>query len=96
MTEIGVHLENKIIFMLDSPFKTPDISGTQSQLPLTLHDKKTLRELLLQALHDSRRPIRRAIIDHQDMKHFLQPEHGTNDILNILLLVVCRNNDDTV
>ena len=82
--------------MLDSPFKTPDISGTQSQLPFTLHDKKTLRELLLQALHDSRRPIRRAIIDHQDMKHFLQHEHGTNDILNILLLVVCRNNDDTV
>ena len=58
--------------------------------------QKTVRKLVLKSFNNCGRAIRRAVVDNQDMKCFLEAENGPDDVLDIFLLVVRRNNDNAI
>ena len=97
MTEVCVHLENKLIPLLKRPFEASDIGCTQSQLALSLKDMETGSELAShQFLHDGSSTVRASVINNKDIKVFLQTEHGPDNLLDILLFIISRNNYNTI
>ena len=47
-------------------------------------------------MNDLCRSVRTSIIDDEDMEALLQREHGANDFLDVLYLVVGGDDDNTV
>jgi hypothetical protein len=47
-------------------------------------------------VYDSGCAVGAAVVNDKDMKTFFESEDGSDDFLNVLLLVVSGNNDDAV
>ena len=95
--EVGIHLEDEVITLLQRPFEAHDIGCAQAQLTRTLQDMETVGKLIgLQLLNDVCSSVRTTVIDNKDVEFLLQAKNGTDDFLYIFLLVVCRNDYDTV
>ena len=53
MAEVGIHLENIVIALLESPFEASNIRRAKSQLARTFDEEQTVLELFShQAFHD--------------------------------------------
>ena len=66
-------------------------------LGLTLKDMETGGKLAShQFLHDGSSTVRASVINNKDIKVFLQTEHGTDNLLDILLFIISRNNYNTI
>ena len=96
MAEVGIHLENIIILMLDAPFEATDIGRAQSLFTRSFDKEEPFGEFLLQGLNDCSRPIGRAVVDDQDMELLFQSEDSTNDVFNVFFLVISRYNYNTI
>jgi hypothetical protein len=94
MGEIGIHLENELIMVEDSPFKAMDIRRSQSQLALPLFQEELAGIFLLELPDNIRRPVRENY--HRSPAHdtLSQLKNGFQDLDNILLFVVRRYDDD--
>ena len=80
------------------PLEAGNVGCSQSQFAAALHDEQTVGELLLchHSLDDGGCAVRRTVVDDQNVETFFQPEDGADDFLDVLLLVIRRDNDDTV
>ena len=97
MAEVGVHLENVFVVALKRPFESFDVCRSQTQLSATLEQMKSAVELLAhQFLHLRCRSVGRAVVDDEYVEFLFQSEHCSDNLLNVLYLVVCRDDDDTV
>ena len=97
VTEIGIHLEDVVVIVLERPLETGDIGGAESEFAAALDEKQAVAKLVgHKALDYLGSTIRAAVVDDQDVKTLVQGENRTNDFLHIFLLVVCRNNYNTI
>jgi hypothetical protein len=94
MGEIGIHLENELVMVEDSPFKAMDIRRTQPQLALPLFDEELAGVFLLELPNDIGCPVRAAIIDYQHMIPLPKLKDGFQDLDNIFLFVIRGYDDD--
>ena len=97
VTEVGIHLENVLIVVRQGPLESFDVGGTQSEFACTFVDKQTGSKLIRhQHLHDACCTVGRSVVDDEDMETLVEGEYRTNDLLDILLLVIGRYDDNTV
>ena len=97
MTEIGIHLKDILVVALQGPFETGDIRRAKTELPTALQDKQAVTEFIVDQLLDNGcRSVGGAIVDDEDMKTFGQAEYGSDNLLDVFLLVVCRNDYNAV
>ena len=84
MTEVGIHLEDEVIALLQRPFEAHDISSAQAQLTRTLQDMETVGKLIgLQLLNDVCCSVRTTVIDNKDVEFLLQAKNGTDDSFSL-------------
>ena len=97
MTEVGIHFEDVVVVMLQCPSEPSDIGRTQSEFPAPFDDKETVTELCSHHIPDDGcRPVGGAVVDHENMETSFQGEYRSDNLLDILLLVVGRNDNYTV
>lgn len=97
VTEVGVHLEDIVILTLHRPLESSDVSRAQSQFTRTLDDEQSVGELgLHQPMHDGCGAVWTAVINNQDVKKLVQCEDGTDNLLDVFLLIVRWNDDDAI
>ena len=80
----------------EAPAEAAEVGGAQSLLAAALDHEEAVGELLLQTAHDVGGAVGRAILDDKDVEHLFQREDGTDDILDVLLFVICGDDDDAV
>ena len=92
MAEVGVHLEDILIVVLQCPLEALDIRSAESELAGTLNDEETSGKLIRhQSLYDCSRAVGRAVVDDEDMKLLVELVDSPNDFLDVFLLVISRN-----
>ena len=98
MAEVGVHLEDEVVAVRQRPFEARDVCGAETLLAAALHQENTAAELFRhQPLHDGGSAVGRTVVDDQNVECvLLTADHGADDVLNVLLLVVRRDDDDAV
>lgn len=97
VAEVGVHLEDVFVVVLQRPTEACDVGRAQAQLAATLHHEQAVGELFaLQAADNLGRTVGRPVFDDQDVETMLQGKDGPYDVLDILPLVVGRDDDDAV
>ena len=97
VAEVGVHLEDVVVLPFQGPAEAGDVGSAQSELSLALEDEEPVGKLVgHQSFDDLCRAVGRPVVDDEDMETFLQAEDGADDFLDILLLVVGRDDDDAV
>ena len=97
VAEVGVHLEDVAIVALQRPFKSCYIGRAQSLFPASLDDKQPVGKLgVHQPVHNLRRAVGRSVVNHEYVETLLEGEHRTNNLLDVLFLVVGRNDYNAV
>ena len=72
MREIGVHLEDKVIAVVDRPFESCDISRAETQLALAFDDVDASGILLHLLFDDGGGAVGRIVVDDKYVKVVLQ------------------------
>ena len=97
VAEVGVHLEDVFVVVLQRPAEACDVGGAQAQLTATLHHEQAVGELFaLQAADNLGRTVGRPVFDDQDVETMLQGKDGPYDVLDILPFIIGRDDDDAV
>ena len=92
--EIGIHLEDVVIAVVQGPFEAGQVGRAQPLLPTPFKQVQPLREFRLQPFHDAGRPVGRAVVDDEDLEIPGQGKHLPRNGFDVLLLVVSRDDDD--
>ena len=96
VAKVGVHLEDIVRLMLDSPLKTSDIGSTQALFAFPLDEVDAAFVLALHhLLDDVGSAVGRTVVNDQYLKQNRQFHHSCDDGLDVLFLVVSRNNDQS-
>ena len=89
VAEVGIHLEDIVVAVLQPPSETADIGCTESEFTLPLDKEETVSELALhQVLDDSGRSVGRAVVNDEDMERHRQRKDGARDGFDVLFFVV--------
>ena len=80
--------------MVERPAETRQVGSAQSQLALPLNQVQLRGKFLLQPLDDAGRAVRRPVVDDQHVIIAIQRTDGPDDLLDVLFLVVRRDDDD--
>ena len=96
MGEIGIHLEDEPIAVGNGPLESIDVGRSQTQLTGPLQHVHAALMCGLHGLHDGRCTIRGIIIHDKDIEIGLEPEDMRQDILDVLLLVVGGDDDQSL
>ena len=98
VAEVGVHLEDVFVAVGQCPLEAGDVCRSQSQLAAAFYEEHAVGELIRhQPLDDVGSAIGRAVVDDQDIKGvLLSGGDGADDVLDVFLLVVGRDDDDAV
>ena len=91
MREIGVHLEDEVVPVLQRPLESGNIGCAKTLLPRALDYKQPFRELSHQCFDDGCGPVRGSVVNDQDVILSFQAENFADDSLDVLLLVICRD-----
>ena len=95
MAEVGIHLEHAFVIAFERPLEAHHVSGTKSHLPLTA--KQVDSGILVGfGLDKVARTVRGTVIHHQNFQTFILFQNGRHDKQDILLLIVGRNNHQTL
>ena len=92
--EIGIHLEDVVIAVVQGPFESGQIGRAQSLFPAPFKQVQPLRELRLKPFDDDGRPVGGTVVDDEDLEISGEGEHLPGDGFDVLLLVVSRDDDD--
>ena len=88
--EVGIHLEDVVVTILQSPLEAGDIGGAQAQLARTLDYEETVVKLGIdKPMHNLGCTVRTAVVDYEYVEALLKSQHRTDYLLYIFLLVVC-------
>ena len=82
--------------MFQCPLESGDVGCSQSQFTFTFYHEKAVGKLLLQGLYNGGGPVRRTVLDDQNMKGLFQSENGADDVLYVFPFVVGRDDYDAV
>ena len=83
--------------MFESPLETRDIGGAKSEFALAFEDEEPVGKLLVyEAVNYLCSAVGTAVVDDEDMEALVEGEHGSDDFLNVLLLVVRGYDNYTV
>jgi hypothetical protein len=93
MRKIGIHLNDQIGPHLEGTGKARAIGRTDPFFARPVKNVDT-RVPGDQAVGDIARPVRRVIIDDEDLVLGIDPENDRTDALEVLLLVIGRYDDD--
>lgn len=74
--------------MFQCPLESGDVGCSQSQFTFTFYHEKAVGKLLLQGLYNGGGPVRRTVLDDQNMKGLFQSENGADDVLYVFPFVV--------
>ena len=97
MAEVGVHLKDVLVAMAEGPFEARDVGGAQAPLAATLNDKQAASKLgVHQPVYYLCGTIGAAVVDNQDVETFGEGKHGTDNLLDVLLLVICGDNYNAI
>ena len=97
MAEVGIHLEDIVVVSFQCPFETCNIGSPQSQLALTLDDEEPVVEFRRhQSADNGSSSVGRTVVNDKDMETLIQGEYGSDDLRDILLLIVRWDDDYTV
>ena len=96
MAEVGIHFKDVVVSLFDRPFEAGDVSCSQSEFAFSFNHEQTFGEFLLQTAYDVGRSVGRVVFDDQNMECLFQSEYCPDYILDVFLLIVSRNNHDTV
>ena len=110
--EVSVHLEDVIVLVVECPAEACDVGGAESELAGPFDDKQAVGELRLhETMHDLRGAVGGAVVDDEDVElvacrlhspitgiddGLAECENGTDDFLDVLLLVVGRDDDNAI
>ena len=97
MAEVGIHLKDVVVAVLQRPLETCNISCAKAELAATLNDEQTVLKLVChQPFNDVGGAIGRSVIDNQNVECFFQTHHGADNLFDVFLLVIGRNNHNAV
>ena len=97
MAEVGVHLEDIVVAVLQSPFETGDVCCSKSLFASALDDEEPSGELLChETLNNIASAVRASVVDNEYVECLFQSEHRTDYLLDVLLLIVSWDNDYAV
>ena len=97
MAEVGIHLEDVSIIALQRPLESGNIGSAQTQFTAPFQQEQPVAELPVhQSLHNLCRAVGRTVVNDQDMKLLFQSEHGPDNLLDVLLLVVGGDDNNAV
>ena len=86
--EVGIHFEDVVVLMLNSPFESAYICSAETLFAGTLYEEEFVFELfLLQTLNYVSCAVRRAVVDDEHVELNRQFLYGANNRFDILLLV---------
>ena len=91
--EIGIHLEDEVVALTQSPLESSNVCGAEAHLVWPLEDIHP-RLVLHDTIDDLASAVRRTIIDDENLEAIILLEDGTNEARDVLALVVRRNNDE--
>lgn len=92
--EVGIHLEAVFVTALKHPAESGDVGCAETLFPGTLNEVERGGELALKAADDGGSAVGRAVVDDEDVELLWQGEYCADYLLDVLLLVVCRYDDD--
>ena len=94
MREVGIHLEDEVILVLDSPFETSDIRGSKTLFSGTFNEEEfPLESRLDESFNDVGSAVGRAVVDDQNMELQRQLHDHFDDVFDVFFLVVSRNDN---
>ena len=96
MAEVGIHFEHIIVLMFDGPLETGDIGGSEPEFPLAFHHEEAVGELPLHPADDVGSAVGRVILDDEDVEKLFQSEYRPDDVLDVLLFVIGRYDDNAI
>ena len=96
VAEVGIHLEDVVILMLDGPLESGDVGGAEAELSLAFHHEEAVGEFLLHAAHDVGSAVGRVVLDDEYVEILFKTEYRTDNVLDIFLFVISRYDDNAV
>ena len=95
MTEVGIHFKDVVILVFQRPLEASDVGSSQSEFAATFNEVQSVLEGITayEILDNGGCSIGRIVIQYQNVESVLQSHDGMDDVANILLFVVGRNND---
>ena len=93
MGKVGIHLENIVVAVLQRPFESGEVGGSQPLFPLAFQQEQPLREFSLKGFDDTGRPVRGAVVNDQNMVSAGKAEHLSDDLFNVFLLIEGGNDN---
>ena len=99
VTEVSIHFKDKLIFLsCQSPFETSNIGCAQSEFSATLYKMEASREavLALHTFHYFGCSVGRTVVNDQNIIRTVEVKNCRDNITDVLLLVVSRNDNNTV
>ena len=87
MGKVGIHLENIVVAVLQRPFESGEVGGSQPLFPLAFQQEQPLRERFLEGLDNAGRPVGGAVVNDQNMVSARKAENLSDDFFNVLLLI---------
>ena len=94
--EIGVHLADIFISVGDGPFEALDICRAEPQLAAAAYQLDTPGVVGHEAADNPGGAVGRIVVDDEYVKPLLEAKHGLDYRLDILLLVIGRDDDQAV
>ena len=72
VAEVGIHLEDEVVAMLQGPLEALDVGGAEAQFALALQNVKAAGKLTGdEVLDNGSRAIRTSVVDDQDVEFLL-------------------------
>ena len=97
MREVGVHLDDVVIAMLQRPFEPGNVGGAEAQLASALHQMHTLGVLANEFAHDGGSAVGRTVVNHKHVELVLGDfEHSLGDGTDVFLLVISGYDNDAI
>ena len=95
--EVGIHLEYIVVVVLKRPLESGDVCRTKSQLARTFLDEEPVGKLgVYESVYNGSRAVGTSVVNDKDVETLVECEHRTYDILYVLLLIICGNDNYAV
>ena len=95
--EVGVHLEDVVIAVIERPLESCDVGGAEAQLAAALHDEEAVGKLRVdEMMHYLGCSVGASVVDDEDVEALLEGEDGAYNLLDVFLFVICGDDYDAV
>ena len=93
MGAVGIHLDEDVVAVVQTPVEPGKVSGTEAFLALAMHDENVI-VCRRQTVRDLTGAVRRIVIGDENIDLRISAAGARDNSLDILRLVVGRNDDE--